>query len=179
MKKSQSTVLGIIGFILGLIGLLLVNSFGIFLAIPGLILCIIQIKRNKTKLAIIGLILNIIVIIISTIILIFVIVVWKTVAEGVKEVEPQTGCLTLNLKINEINADLDNIEVERMAGVGDLGKIKILINGGSAKEVDALDMYELTKKDISININSGDEVQIIPVLTDGTVCTASDTKIVG
>jgi len=69
--KTNSTGYGIAGFILGLLSIVLFSSqLGSWLGIIGLASSIIQIKRNKTKLAVAGLILSIIGIILSILVFI-------------------------------------------------------------------------------------------------------------
>lgn len=69
--NKNSTGLGIAGFILGLLSIILFNSsLGSLLGILGLVFCIVQIKRNKTRLAVVGLILSIIGIILGIVIFI-------------------------------------------------------------------------------------------------------------
>jgi len=57
--------LGISGFTLGILSIVLAGSLGIFLSILGFIFCIMQQKRNPMKIARIGIILNIIGFIVS------------------------------------------------------------------------------------------------------------------
>lgn len=66
--NKNSTGLGIAGFVLGLLSIILFNSsFGSLMGILGLTFSIVQIKRNKTKLAVVGLILSIIGIVLAII----------------------------------------------------------------------------------------------------------------
>ncbi|MFC1710728.1 hypothetical protein ACFLZJ_01035 [Nanoarchaeota archaeon] len=61
--KGDSIGLGISGFTLGIVSLILIifNAFlGVLLAIVGLIFCIVQMKRKKTKLAKWGMGINIV-----------------------------------------------------------------------------------------------------------------------
>ncbi len=52
--------LGIAGFTLGIMSIVMAGSLGIFLAIIGFVFCMIQQKKNPLKLAKIGIILNIV-----------------------------------------------------------------------------------------------------------------------
>ena len=72
-KVSQKTKegLGISGFTLGILSIVLANSLGVLLSIVGLTFCIIQQKRNPMKLAKVGIILNIIGLVLSILVLIF------------------------------------------------------------------------------------------------------------
>jgi hypothetical protein len=75
-KKSET--FGIVGFTLSLAGffaILITSIYSAVYFITGLIFCIIQQKRNKTKLGKVGLILNIIGIV-AVIILTFVIILY-------------------------------------------------------------------------------------------------------
>lgn len=79
--KKESTGLGVAGFVLGLLSIILLKNGGLF-AIIGLIFCSIQIKRNKTKLAIAGLILSIIGLIISVILFIISVIAIRNLKAG-------------------------------------------------------------------------------------------------
>ncbi|MFH1311142.1 MAG: hypothetical protein ABIH65_01920 [Nanoarchaeota archaeon] len=71
MAKERGVALGIAGFTLGIVSLaiLVFNPlFGTLASIVGLILCIIQQKRNKTKFGKIGIIINIIGFVLNTVI---------------------------------------------------------------------------------------------------------------
>ena len=73
MVKKDNDALGIIGFTLGIAGflVLLFNPFpSLILFIAGLVFCIVQQRRKKSKLGMVGLILNIIGIIAAIILLI-------------------------------------------------------------------------------------------------------------
>ena len=97
--------------------------------------------------------------------------------EGNDTIEPQTDCDSINLKIQELNPNFNILKIRREAGKGNLNKIRIFINQ-EINEVFAIDLGELENKQFILDINSGDEVKIAPILIDGTVCDISDTKIV-
>ncbi|MEK0338133.1 MAG: hypothetical protein QQN41_11930 [Nitrosopumilus sp.] len=63
--------LGISGFTLGILSIVLAGSIGILVSIVGFIFCMNQQKKNPTKLAKIGIILNIIGFVLSIILLIY------------------------------------------------------------------------------------------------------------
>lgn len=67
-KKSEG--LGISGFTLGVLGIILSGWIGLLVAIVGLIFCIVQQRKHKTKMAKVGIILNVIGIILSVVVLI-------------------------------------------------------------------------------------------------------------
>jgi len=86
MKKNNSTTgFGIAGFILGLLSVLLFWFYiiGPLLGIVGLIFSIIQIKKNKTKLSIAGLILSIIGIILGVFMIIALVAFWNIIETSV------------------------------------------------------------------------------------------------
>lgn len=74
-SKGSGEEFGIVGFVLGLLSIVLVGSNGIILAILGLIFSTIQQKRKPTKLARIGKILSIVGIILAVILIIVLIIV--------------------------------------------------------------------------------------------------------
>jgi len=86
-------------------------------------------------------------------------------------------CLSINLKISEINPNTNMLKISRGIGKGDLSKIKILVNGNPIDNLLASDIKEGATKIFIININPGDNVEIAPILKDGTICAISDTKI--
>jgi len=57
-SKRRREGLGIAGFILGILSIVMMGIFGLILSIIGGIFCIIQQKNNSTKLGKAGLILN-------------------------------------------------------------------------------------------------------------------------
>jgi len=82
MVDEEGRGLGIAGFVFSLISLLFLILFapiGLILGIVGLILCIIQLKKQKTGLAIAGLVISIISIILCILAIIALIFVWMTV----------------------------------------------------------------------------------------------------
>lgn len=97
--KKRGNGLGIAGFVISLISLIfiiLLPFIGIILAIVSLILCIIQLRKEKNGLAIAGLILSIVSIIVNTLVLIAVMIVWEIVQESIRKT-PQV----MNEKIAE------------------------------------------------------------------------------
>ena len=78
-KKSVEKVLsktkeglGISGFTLGVLSIVMAGSLGIFLAITGFILCRVQQKKSPMKLAKIGIILSIIGFVLSIVMLVII-----------------------------------------------------------------------------------------------------------
>ena len=80
-------ILGIIIALLGFVGLYFSVIAGLILGILSLILCIVQLKKVRTKLAIIGLILSLILIVWAFTILIGIYVVNRTVESTIKSGE--------------------------------------------------------------------------------------------
>jgi len=72
MKISKEG-LGIAGFTIGVISIGLAGSLGILFSIVGFIFCMSQQRRNPTKLARIGIILNVIAFVLSILLLFFVV----------------------------------------------------------------------------------------------------------
>ena len=66
----DSGSLGISGFTLGIMSIILAGWLGVFTAIVGFILCRVQQKNNPTKLGRIGIILNIIGFVLSVVLII-------------------------------------------------------------------------------------------------------------
>jgi len=78
-KKSVEKVLpktkeglGVSGFTLGILSIVMVGSLGIFLAIIGFVFCMMQQKKSPMKLAKVGIILSIIGFVLSIIMLIII-----------------------------------------------------------------------------------------------------------
>lgn len=70
-EKKTKEGLGISGFTLGILSIVLAGSIGILVSIVGFTFCMIQQKKSPMKLARIGIILNIIGFVISIILLIY------------------------------------------------------------------------------------------------------------
>jgi uncharacterized membrane protein len=62
---------GISGFTLGVIGIVFAGTYGLVLAVVGLIFCYIQQKKHKTKFGRVGKNLNIIGIVLSILVILF------------------------------------------------------------------------------------------------------------
>ena len=69
-SKHIGEGLGISGFTLGILSIVFAGLYGVILSIVGLIFCMIQQKKHKTKLGKIGLIINIIGLIVSIVYLV-------------------------------------------------------------------------------------------------------------
>ena len=81
--NRQSNGLGITGFVLGIIGIVaMCCGIAPLLGIPAIICSALQMKKNRTTLAIVGLILGIIAVTIGTIAAIF---FWPVFIEGFRE----------------------------------------------------------------------------------------------
>jgi len=74
-KKSKSfgEGLGISGFTLGVLSILLAGGMGVFMAVIGFIFCFTQQKKNPTQLGKIGVILNIVGFVLSILFMIWLI----------------------------------------------------------------------------------------------------------
>jgi hypothetical protein len=69
-KKSIGEGLGIAGFTLGILSIILAGGLGIGIAIVGFILCMVQQKKNPTKMGKAGLILNVIGVVVGIVFLV-------------------------------------------------------------------------------------------------------------
>jgi hypothetical protein len=70
VEKEKTDGLGISGFTLGVLGLILSGWVGLIISIVGGIFCFVQQKRHKTGLGKIGLIINIIGIVLSIVVIV-------------------------------------------------------------------------------------------------------------
>ncbi len=77
VEEKKTEGLGISGFTLGVLGLILSGWVGLIISIVGAIFCFIQQKRHKTSLGKVGFIVNVIGIILS----LAVIILYSTVLE--------------------------------------------------------------------------------------------------
>jgi len=138
-----------------------------------------QVKQKQANPLIIA---GIIVIILVIVLLIIIFSPWKSFNNDKgndKEddtTETQTDCASINLKIQELNPNFNILIIKRESGSGDLHKIRISINQ-EAEDLRAIGLDEGEDKQFILDINSGDEVKIAPILADGTVCDISDTQI--
>lgn len=129
--------------------------------------------------------------IITTILLILIvlaaiIIVWQVIDRFIKggsaEISSRMSCVDVRLDIISANAT-GTVKITRLAG-GDndaVSNIKILVNGaaatiGTAPSPTTLEPLETKTWTLSSTVNTGDEVQIAPVLNDGTICDVSDTE---
>lgn len=74
MVKKSARIgegLGIAGFTLGVLSILLAGLVGVFIAVVGFIFCMVQQKKNPTKLAKVGVVLNVIGFVLSLIIIFY------------------------------------------------------------------------------------------------------------
>jgi archaellum component FlaF (FlaF/FlaG flagellin family) len=94
--------------------------------------------------------------------------------EGQEKVSNQ--CLTIKLTIESLEEVTNLMKISRGIGEENLSKIKVLINGKAITDLVANDLKESSSKIFLVPLNSGDKVEISPVLKDGTICPTSDTK---
>lgn len=74
MTEKKGEGLGISGFTLGIMSIILAGWLGLLIAVVGFIFCVVQQKRNKTGLAKAGIIINVVGIAISLTFIILVMV---------------------------------------------------------------------------------------------------------
>ena len=75
--KAKGEELGVVGFILGILSIIFVGSNGIIIAIVGFFFCLVQQKRNPTRLGKIGMILNVIGFILAVVLIVLLLTVLK------------------------------------------------------------------------------------------------------
>jgi len=71
MEKNSKEGLGISGFTLGVLAIVLAGYIGAILSVIGFVFCLVQQKKNKTKLGKAGLILNVIGFLLSLVIIFY------------------------------------------------------------------------------------------------------------
>ena len=79
--KAKGEELGVVGFILGILSIIFVGSNGIIIAIVGFFFCLVQQKRNPTRLGKIGMILNVIGFILAVVLIVLLLTVLKPYLE--------------------------------------------------------------------------------------------------
>jgi flagellin-like protein len=118
-----------------------------------------------------------------------IVIVWQvvkgTVTTGTEQIAGGTDCITLGFTITKADAGWQNITVKRVAGAGDLGKIRVLINGKTVVNgTDASKLQELESIIIPTNVTgdyrlaTNDKVEIAAVLKNGKTCDSADSYTV-
>jgi hypothetical protein len=169
-NKKDSTGLGIIGFILSLIGLIPV--FGFLFALGGLICCIIQLSRKKTGLAIVGLLFSILGLLMMVMFLctLFLWVVFGTIEEINHY---KTGpCSNLSLSIDSVHSGDDSIVIRRTAGNQSLDSIRVLVDDWINMTVNASGFQEGGSLEVRGlgNLKKGQQIGLMPLLKSQTLC---------
>ena len=131
--------------------------------------------------------------IITTILLILIvlaaiIIVWQVIDRFIKggsaEISSRMSCIDVRLDIVSAVNSSQQVKVTRLVG-GDndaVSDLKILVNGavatiGTAPSPTALEPLETKTWTLSTPFSVGNEIQVAPVLKDGTICDVSDTEI--
>ncbi len=85
VKKSKKIGegLGIAGFTLGVLSIILAGVMGVFVSIVGFIFCIVQQRKNPTKLAKVGIILNVIGFVLSLVLIIYLLPILQQQAQNI------------------------------------------------------------------------------------------------
>jgi len=114
-----------------------------------------------------------------------IVIVWQvvrsTVTTGAGQISGGTDCITLGFEITRADKSADNITVKRVAGAGDLGKLKVLVNGAIKNDTaDASGLRELETMKISGTgtLAAGDKVEVAAILKNGKGCDVADTYTV-
>ncbi len=119
-----------------------------------------------------------------------IVIVWQvvrsTVTTGADQITGGTDCITLGFEITRADVGANNITVKRIAGLGDLDKIKLILNGVTNETDDSASLGELESKKITLvpsasTLKAGDKIEIAAVLGtkgNGKVCNVADTYTV-
>jgi flagellin-like protein len=120
-----------------------------------------------------------------------IVIVWQvvrsTVTTGASQITGGTDCITLGFQITRADIGSNNITIKRIAGVGDLDKIKLILNGvtnstdNNAASLSELESKQLFLSPLASTLKAGDEIEIAAVLGikgNGKVCNIADTYIV-
>jgi len=121
-----------------------------------------------------------------------IVIVWQvvrsTVTTGASQITGGTDCITLGFEITKVDTTpvgADTITIKRIAGLGDLDKLRAVINGviNPAVDIDASALNELETITITTTLDfvTGDEIEVAAVLGakgNGKVCNVADTYTV-
>jgi hypothetical protein len=148
-KRSESNGLGIAGFVLALVSIFL-SIFGIITAIIALIFCIIQIRRNRSGLAIAGLIISILVILLYGALLVIIYYLFQT--SFVSDFRDEIDCLGLDgrLSIVEDGTCFDDkniyVKIERSSDDFDLRGITFIFDEGKLNRDELINVLSPNEK---------------------------------
>tara|TARA_Y100000310_G_C20654604_1_gene801327 strand:- start:380 stop:793 length:414 start_codon:yes stop_codon:yes gene_type:complete len=134
----------------------------------------------KGKRGISGVVVAILIVLIAVIaVSIFWIALRPAIERTTDQISKSEECLSLNLKIDSMDAINNEVKVSRDAGQASLESLKIIVDGTEASGSPFTNFpQELETLTYSVSLNSGDEVNIAGVLEEGVVCSISDTEIV-
>lgn len=114
-----------------------------------------------------------------------IVIVWQvvrsTVTTGANQISGGTDCITLGFEITRANIGASNITVKRVAGEGDLDKLKVLVNGAvrnDTADATGLDELETMKVTTGTALAAGDVIEVAAVLKNGKGCDVADTYTV-
>ena len=108
-----------------------------------------------------------------------IVIVWQvvrnTVETGAGGISESTDCMTIDLEILG-NTSTALINVQRKIGTGDLGSIKVIMNGTVVTESAPYTAVELGTQAISTTnvMAKGDKIEIAPMLKSGKQCEIVD-----
>jgi flagellin-like protein len=115
-----------------------------------------------------------------------IVIVWQvvrsTVTTGANQISGGTDCITLGFDITRADVGSNNVTVKRIAGSGDLGKLKLVVDGVIKNDTaDASNLKEL--ESMKVYLSSGtlattNKAEIAAVLKNGKGCDVAASKTV-
>jgi len=115
-----------------------------------------------------------------------IVIVWQvvnsTIREGAEGIEGGMDCSTIGLEIQPVAAGASSIVVKRLAGEGDLKKIRVIVAGEVKDEdTDAQDLAELGQITIALDssLSGGEKIEVATIVGENNkLCDVSDTYTV-
>ena len=119
-----------------------------------------------------------------------IVIVWQvvrsTVSTGANQISGGTDCITMGFEITKADVGADNVTVKRIAGAGDLSKLKLVVDGLIKNDgADASSLKEL--ESMKVYLSSGalattNKIEVAAVLGstgNGKVCDVADICTIG
>ena len=114
-----------------------------------------------------------------------IVIVWQvvnsTVSGGAEEIDKQSSCIGLSMEVTRAVATETTVTVRRGPGSDTtvVTGYKVFINGAQSGADDTTDLTPLaTDKFVTPALVSGNDVEVAPILSDGTVCAATGSATV-